>query len=168
MENYTRDLQSKSEDLKTLTFSICTNNPYTRNSEKYGEYDEILTISNDAIDWSRLSSGHCAFLKDHDQRFVLGVITKAWVEGNEVKVNVKFSERAEKYVKDIEDGIMTCTSIGYNIDEFHWENINGRKSMIVDRYMIYEASLVRSPCRYFLRVQQKFGYEYGRRKQEKL
>jgi len=146
MENYKRDFTSDKDELKQLTFSICSDTPYTRYSEKNGEYDEVLVISEDSVDFSRLGSGHCSFLKDHDQSFVLGVITKSWIEGNKVKCTVKFSERADRYVKDIEDGILTNTSIGYNIEDYYWENVNGRKTMYVTRFLIYEASLVGVPA----------------------
>lgn len=146
MENYKRDFTSEKDDLKQLTFSICSDTPYARYSEKNGEYDEVLVISEDSVDFSRLGSGHCSFLKDHDQSFVLGVITKAWIEGNKVKCTVKFSERADKIVKDIEEGILTNTSIGYNIEDYYWENVNGRKTMYVTKFMIYEASLVGVPA----------------------
>ena len=146
MENYKRDFTSEKDELKQLTFSICSDTPYARYSEKNGEYDEVLVISEDSVDFSRLGSGHCSFLKDHDQSFVLGVITKAWIEGNKVKCTVKFSERADKIVKDIEEGILTNTSIGYNIEDYYWENVNGRKTMYVTRFLIYEASLVGVPA----------------------
>lgn len=137
------------EKLGEYTFSICSDAPYERHNKEFGVYDEVLTISEDAIDFSRLSSGSCPFLKDHDPKEVLGVITKAWIDGNKLKVNVKFSERygVKGYVKDVKDGIMTNTSIGYDILAYHFENRNHKKTLIADKFLIYEGSLVRNPSR---------------------
>ena len=137
----------KSESLEYI-FSLCSDEPYERYSEKFGTYDEVLVISDESVDFSRLNSGACAFLKDHNYEQVLGVITKAWIDGNKVKCTVKFSERPEvqAIVKDIQDGIMTCTSIGYDITKYHFENVNGKKTMYADNFLIYERFSCWSTC----------------------
>lgn len=153
---YTREIAiDKSESLEYI-FSLCSSEPYERQSKEFGIYDEVLVISDESVDFSRLNSGACAFLKDHDPEKVLGVITKAWIENNKVKCTVKFSEREEvqAIVKDIQQGIMTCTSIGYSIEKYHFENINGKKTMFADRFMIYEGSLVRNSSRHKCWIQQ--------------
>lgn len=145
---FKRDIGIDKEESLEYIFSLCSDEPYERHSEKIGTYDEVLVISEDAVDFTRLNSGSCAFLKDHDPENVLGVITKAWIDGNKVKASVKFSEREEVqgYVKDIQAGIMTCTSIGYDVVKHHFENVNGKKTMYVDRFVIYEGSLVGVPA----------------------
>ena len=137
----------KSESLEYV-FSLCSDAPYERSNKEFGTYDEVLVISQDSVDFSRLNSGACAFLKDHDPEKVLGVITSSWIDGNKVKCKVKFSEREEvqAIVKDIQDGITTCTSIGYEIQKYHIENVNGKKTLFADKFLIYEGSSVRCSC----------------------
>lgn len=149
----TREITIDKNESLEYVFSLCSDEPYERQSKELGVYDEILVISEDAIDFSRLNSGACAFLKDHDPEKVLGVITKAWIEGNKVKCKVKFSEREEvqAIVKDIQAGIMTCTSIGYSIEKYHLETINGKKTLFADHFLIYERISCGNSRRYFCR-----------------
>ena len=148
---YTREFEidqiDRGESLEYV-FSLCSDAPYERESKKFGVYDEVLVISEDSVDFSRLNSGACAFLRDHDPEKVLGVIVKAWIDGNKVKCKVKFSDRedVQAVVRDIQAGIMTCTSVGYTIDKYHFSTENGKKTMYADRFMIYEGSLVGIPA----------------------
>lgn len=146
--NYTREFEIDRSESLEYVFSLCSDAPYERESKKFGVYDEVLVISEDSVDFSRLNSGACAFLRDHDPEKVLGVIVKAWIEGNKVKCKVKFSDRedVQAVVRDIQAGIMTCTSVGYTIDKYHFSTENGKKTMYADRFMIYEGSLVGIPA----------------------
>ena len=146
--NYTREFEIDRSESLEYVFSLCSDAPYERESKKFGVYDEVLVISEDSVDFSRLNSGACAFLRDHDPEKVLGVIVKAWIDGNKVKCKVKFSDRedVQAVVRDIQAGIMTCTSVGYTIDKYHFSTENGKKTMYADRFMIYEGSLVGIPA----------------------
>ena len=146
--NYTREFEIDRDESLEYVFSLCSDAPYERESKKFGVYDEVLVISEDSVDFSRLNSGACAFLRDHDPEKVLGVIVKAWIDGNKVKCKVKFSDRedVQEVVRDIQAGIMTCTSVGYTIDKYHFSTENGKKTMYADRFMIYEGSLVGIPA----------------------
>lgn len=128
-----------------VEFSICSSTPVRRYDEFGREYDEILLISEESVDLSRLQSGTAPFLWGHNQDEVLGVIEKAWIDGNKVRVLVRFSKReeAQKRLEDVLDGISTCCSIGYEIQ--HCKQGEGN-SVIVDKFMIYEASLVSVPA----------------------
>ena len=145
---YTREFEIDRSESLEYVFSLCSDAPYERESKKFGVYDEVLVISEDSVDFSRLNSGACAFLRDHDPEKVLGVIVKAWIDGNKVKCKVKFSDRedVQAVVRDIQAGIMTCTSVGYTIDRYHFSTENGKKTMYADRFMIYEGSLVGIPA----------------------
>lgn len=145
---YTREFEIDRSESLEYVFSLCSDAPYERESKKFGVYDEVLVISEDSVDFSRLNSGACAFLLDHDPKRVLGVIVKAWIDGNKVKCKVKFSDRedVQEVVRDIQAGIMTCTSVGYTIDKYHFSTENGKKTMYADRFMIYEGSLVGIPA----------------------
>ena len=146
--NYTREFEIDRSESLEYVFSLCSDAPYERESKKFGVYDEVLVISEDSVDFSRLNSGACAFLRDHDPEKVLGVIVKAWIDGNKVKCKVKFSDRedVQGVVRDIQAGILTCTSVGYTIDKYHFSTENGKKTMYADRFMIYEGSLVGIPA----------------------
>ena len=145
---YTREFEIDRSESLEYVFSLCSDAPYERESKQFGVYDEVLVISEDSVDFSRLNSGACAFLLDHDPKRVLGVIVKAWIDGNKVKCKVKFSDRedVQEVVRDIQAGIMTCTSVGYTIDKYHFSTENGKKTMYADRFMIYEGSLVGIPA----------------------
>ena len=145
---YTREFEIDRSESLEYVFSLCSDAPYERESKRFGVYDEVLVISEDSVDFSRLNSGACAFLRDHDPEKVLGVIVKAWIDGNKVKCKVKFSDRedVQAVVRDIQAGIMTCTSVGYTIDKYHFSTENGKKTMYADRFMIYEGSLVGVPA----------------------
>ena len=145
---YTREFEIDRSESLEYVFSLCSDAPYERESKKFGVYDEVLVISEESVDFSRLNSGACAFLRDHDPEKVLGVIVKAWIDGNKVKCKVKFSDRedVQAVVRDIQAGIMTCTSVGYTIDKYHFSTENGKKTMYADRFMIYEGSLVGIPA----------------------
>lgn len=130
-------------------FSVCSSTPVQRETKEFGIYNEVLTISNESINFERIKSGHCSFLKDHDSTIVLGVITDAWIQDNKLQIKVKFSSRPEVqgFIQDIKDGIYTNTSIGYEIEKYHFEiDSNNIKQMIIDKFMPYEASLVGVPA----------------------
>lgn len=127
-----------------VEFSVCSSEPVKRYDEWGQEYQEVLVIGANSVDFSRLSSGSCPFLWGHDQDKVLGVIEKAWIDGEKVRVLVRFSKNgfAQERLQDVLDGITTCTSIGYEIQEFHRE----KGVVYVDRFSVYEASLVSVPA----------------------
>ena len=87
---------------------------------------------------------------NHDSEFQIGVINSAWIEEGKLKVKVKFSSssRVKSILKDIIDGIRTCTSIGYDILDYSIKVINGRNTMVVKKWMPYEASSVSIPADY--------------------
>ena len=150
MEILTRDILdvAESSDNSLLTFSVASDNPCTRFSEKLGEYDEILIISEEAINWARLSTGSMAFLLDHKADKQVGAVKESYIRGNKLYVSVEFSsaEWVKQLVKDIEAGVKTNTSIGYSVDDATIEMRNGRKTKIVTRWTPVECSLVSIPA----------------------
>lgn len=137
-----------------VEFSICSDTPVRRYDEFGREYDEILLINEESVDLSRLQSGSAPFLWGHNQDDVLGVIEKAWIDGNKVRILVRFSKReeAQRRREDVLDGISTCCSIGYEIqhckqaDQIQHCKQGEGNTIIVDKFMIYEASLVSVPA----------------------
>jgi hypothetical protein len=86
------------------------------------QFYEELEVSERAIDLKRLNSG-APFLNSHNQNSlsdVLGVVERAWVQGNEGRAIVRFSERAEVegIWKDVSLGIIRNVSVGYRVNKF--------------------------------------------------
>jgi hypothetical protein len=52
--------------------------PYLRHDETFGDYYEVLEISEQAIDTTRLVK-NMPFLKDHDHSAQLGAVKKFWL-----------------------------------------------------------------------------------------
>lgn len=84
-------------------------------------YFEELTISNDAIDFSRLNAG-ANIIDSHNTttvRNVIGVVESAGIENGEAVARIRFSERDDVagIVKDVRDGILKNISVGYSIQK---------------------------------------------------
>lgn len=85
-------------------------------------YIERLTVSDDAVDLSRLNAG-APVLDTHSSYELsdqIGVVERAWIEGGEGRALLRFSEREEVQgiVRDIQAGIIRNISAGYWVDEW--------------------------------------------------
>jgi len=85
-------------------------------------YDEQLVVSPDAIDLTRLNAG-ASVLNTHGQyqlEDVLGVVERAWVEGETGAATVRLSEREQVagLVQDIAGGILRHISVGYSVQRY--------------------------------------------------
>jgi len=85
-------------------------------------YDEELVVSPEAVDMSRLNAG-ASVLNTHSQwdlSNVIGVVERAWLEGNEGRATVKLSQREDLagIVRDIEAGIIRHISAGYTVQRY--------------------------------------------------
>lgn len=82
---------------------------------------EILDHSPDAVNMSRMADGRHPLLVNHDTDQQVGVIRKAWLDGESrmVRVASDFSRaaRAQEIKQDVEDNIRTLVSVGYVIDQ---------------------------------------------------
>lgn len=81
---------------------------------------EILRHSPDAVDLSRLNDGRHPLLVNHDRERQAGVIKKAWLAADKrLRGLAKFSRSAlgKEIAQDVEDGIRTLVSVGYEILE---------------------------------------------------
>src|SRR5690606_13923312 len=83
---------------------------------------EVLEISENAIDFTRLNSGAPA-LNTHNQwnlDSVIGVVERSWIEGNELKATIKLStaDKHKDIVQNIKDGIIRNISAGYRVTEY--------------------------------------------------
>lgn len=87
-------------------------------------YDEELVVSPDAVDLSRIEAGAVQVLDNHNQYSglagVLGVVTRAWIEGNEARAELRLSTDPAKagVVADIKAGVIRSISVGYSVQRY--------------------------------------------------
>ncbi len=113
-----------------------------------GPYYEELSMSPDAVDLSRLNNG-APLLANHntnDLNAVVGVIERAWLDGNQGKAIVRFSSdpEADKIFQKVQEKILRNLSIGYQVRKYVEVTQKGDKLptyRAVD-YTISEVSIV--------------------------
>lgn len=78
---------------------------------------EVLGHGPGEVDLSRLENG-AAVLVNHDTGSHVGVVEKAWVEGDRGKARVRLgkSARASEVLQDLNDGILRHVSVGYFVE----------------------------------------------------
>jgi HK97 family phage major capsid protein len=152
---YKRNLDLKdftSEDnSNVLEFSLASSEPYLRTDDEGTAYYEILTISEAAISFERLVDGKAPFLFEHDTEKQIGVIEKAFIADEKLKVIVRFSENnfAQEVLRDIKSGIRRNVSLGYIITDYEYNKNaaeDGTDIMYVTQWIPYEGSSVSVPA----------------------
>lgn len=133
---------------KELIFSVADESPYLRHDDTFGDYFEVLEISEDAIDTTRLVK-NMPFLKDHERESQLGAVKKFWLKDKKLYVSVKFSRSkfAQSIKEDIIDLIRQNTSVGYFVNEFRRDGeIDGIPVLRAVSWTPYECSSVSVPA----------------------
>lgn len=87
-----------------------------------GRYYEELSLDPNHVDMSRLHDG-APLLAAHNDRSldaVIGVVERAWIEGNQGKAVVRFASDAEseKVFQKVKDRILRNVSVGYSVQEY--------------------------------------------------
>lgn len=100
-------------------------------------YHEELSMDLAHVRLGRANNG-APFLESHNGgglENVLGVVKRAWIEGNEGRAIIQLSKRAavEDIIQDIEDGILRNISVGYNVHA--WEE----KEKAEDGFRVFRA-----------------------------
>jgi hypothetical protein len=121
-----------------------------RASWSRGDYIEELSMAPGAVRMERLNKG-APLLDAHDSfslRSQIGVVQRAWLNGNEGRALVKFSRRddVETIFQDVIDGIYRNVSVGYKV---HQTERDETGAMPVERavdWEPYELSLVPIPA----------------------
>ena len=153
--NFKRQMQTSDFQLaenKELIFSVADQMPYLRHDDVFGDYYEVLEISEDAIDTTRLAK-NMPFLKDHDHAAQLGAVKKFWLQNKKLYVSVKFSRSrfAQSIKEDIIDLIRQNTSIGYYVNQFsRTGEIDGIPVLRAVSWTPYECSSVSVPASVFV------------------
>ena len=164
--NFKRQMQTtdfQQAENKELVFSVADQLPYLRHDENFGDYYQVLEISEQAIDTTRLVK-NMPFLKDHDHSAQLGAVKKFWLANGKLYVSVKFSRSrfAQSIKEDIIDLIRQNTSIGYYVNQFQKTGeIDGIPVLRAISWTPYECSSVSVPASVFvgynrsIEIQQK-------------
>ena len=149
MEHINFQKYQVNEQLREITFSCCSDLPYQRYDDDADIfYNEILVISDDAVDLSRLNNS-APLLFNHNPDQLLGMVEKAYIIENKIYVKVRFSRNdafADRIYKDILDGVVKNVSIGYQIQAYEDKKENGVYNRYITRWLIYETSIVSIPA----------------------
>ncbi|PZQ97235.1 MAG: peptidase U37 [Cereibacter sphaeroides] len=119
-------------------------------------FDEILEVSDRAVDLTRLNAGAPALdshsvWSSHSQ---VGVVERAWIEGKEGKATIRFpreglDEAADRMFGLISDGIIRNVSVGYSIERVKVVEPAAKgevEQRIVERWTPLEVSFVTVPA----------------------
>lgn len=133
------------KEARTVELSFASGQPVDR---WFGR--EVLEISEDACDMSRLKDGG-AVLVNHDWDSQVGVVLKSWVDATTKKARclVKFSrsEAGEEIFQDIVDGIRSLVSVGYIVRKMVLQSVEGDvETHRVTDWLPYEVSIVSVPA----------------------
>lgn len=149
-----RDGESPPVDAESRVVSIALSSeePYRRYDWfENAYYDEILDHGEASIRLGRLRNG-APFLMDHDARIQIGAIIPASVavgKDRVLRMDVKLSRsaKAQEVMDDINDGIRSKVSVGYQI---HGHQLEGEKDGIktyrITDWEPYEGSSVAIPA----------------------
>jgi hypothetical protein len=116
------------------------------------DYEEILVVSRDAVDLSRLQA-HAPVLDSHSQwttRAIVGVVERAWIDKGEGRASLRFpkpgvDEAADRLFALVTDGIVRNISVGYRIDKVRIERperVGEPERWFVERWTPHELSFV--------------------------
>jgi len=119
-------------------------------------FDEILEVSDRAVDLTRLNAGAPALdshsvWSSHSQ---VGVVERAWIEGKEGKATIRFpreglDQAADRMFGLISDGIIRNVSVGYSIERVKVVEPASKgevEQRIVERWTPLEVSFVTVPA----------------------
>lgn len=138
---------------RTLTLSFSSETPYTRGGFWSEPWVEVLGHKADEVDMQRFDTGAAPVLYGHDsytRENHIGVVKRAWIEDGRGMAEIQLSRRddVEDLLRDIEDGIVSNVSVGYQINErtLVKQNSDGPDEYRVTRWTPMEISLVSIPA----------------------
>ena len=130
-----------------ISFPCASSYPYRRYDWWKDEfYKEVLKISDEAVDMNRLNGG-ASVLKNHDSSIVLGKVVRAWCEGEQLCVRIRFrsDNMSRDLFNDLANGTVPNVSIGYGYDPEkdvrEYVNDAGETIREVEHWEAYEVSV---------------------------
>lgn len=133
-------------------------------------FDEILTVSRDAVNLERLNLGAPA-LDSHStwsSRSQVGVVERGWIEGAEGRALIRFPSEgidadADRMFGLVRERIVRNVSVGYSIDQariVEAEKKGQIEKRIVERWTPYEISFVTIPADAHAQVRSQDGQTF--------
>lgn len=123
-----------------------------RYGRKHGGYEEVLIVSEEAIDLTRFGSGRAPVLDSHgawSTHGQLGIVSRAWLDAGKGYAEIRFpsagvSPQIDEFVGLVLDGQRPNVSVGYTVDQVRIEpGGEGRpERWVVERWTPYELSFV--------------------------
>lgn len=115
-----------------------------------GDFLEELSMSPEAIRMDRLNSG-APLLNSHSAgnlSDIVGVVERAWVDGEEGRAKVRFSSREDvaPIFNDVRDGIIRNISVGYRVWKYERDEQGETPVMRAVDWEPHELSLVPIPA----------------------
>ncbi|MBK2258989.1 phage major capsid protein [Francisella philomiragia] len=144
LQNLTRAVSFNNSSIdvekRTVELSFSSDAPYRR---WFG--NEVLEHNDESINFERLAD-KAPLLLNHKHDNQIGVVEKAWRDGNKCRALVRFSKKAaaEEIFQDIQDDIMCNVSVGYSVDEIKEDIKND--TIYVTRWTPFEVSIVSVPA----------------------
>lgn len=137
------DLSSIDAEKRTVRLSFASPEPVKR---YFGM--EVLGFKDGECDLSRLNNG-AALLLNHRDDCQIGVVESAEINGDKAYATVRFSSSAQgqEIFKDVQDGIRTKVSVGYNVNRAQLVSEEGDESTYrITSWQPYEVSIVSVPA----------------------
>lgn len=134
-------------------------------------FEEVLLVSNKAIDLTRMNSG-APVLDNHrgyeSVKNAIAIVDKAWIDGDVGRAIVRFpvegtdleADKVFNKINDPNGPIIKNVSVGYSIDKIRIEEPKKKgeiERVIVERWTPYEISFVNIPADPDAQVRSQYG-----------
>lgn len=125
------DAASINKEKRTVDIVFATEREVKMFNWNVGLFREVLECNDNAGDLSRLNNG-APLLDTHAKYSVktdgLGVVERAWFDNGKARASVRFSKRAdvEPVWQDVQDGIITGVSVGYDVFKYETTEEEGK------------------------------------------
>lgn len=126
-----------------VTLPVASPEPCEREDENGVAYQEVLRVTPEAVDLTRLNGG-AAVLRNHDTDHTYGVVKRAFIEGGRLYTRLRFRKNEPEAVaafRDAVDGTLPNVSLGYQPLETEFRQENGVRIGEVTRWMPFEVSV---------------------------
>jgi HK97 family phage prohead protease len=151
----------------TIELTFATSTPVRRRSSYGDYYDEVLTISADAIDISRIDAGSVPLLNSHRIESLADVVgnilpntVRIATGAASVRAKLSTARGDADVVTKVRDGVITSCSVGYAINQFNIEDRAGDVPVRrITKWTVLEISLVATPADPFAKI--RGGELYG-------
>ncbi|MFM9857695.1 hypothetical protein RUR49_04315 [Pseudoxanthobacter sp. M-2] len=148
----TRDAAARTVTVCFSTGAAVARAASNRYGREHGAYEEVLVVSEEALDLTRFASGRAPVLDSHgawSAHGQLGVVSRAWIEGGKAYAEVRFpssgiSPQIDEFVALVLDGQRANVSVGYSVDRVQIEPAGEGQPerWLVVRWTPYELSFV--------------------------